>query len=262
MRSVYLHSKQEIEQFLRRNTFLHLLSIGDLDDAFWQYTTWYALKEQEQISQVALLYTGISVPAFLAVSEPPTAAMRELLQSIVDLLPRRFYAHLTADVVDALANDYRMEHRGTHHKMALLHTAYLDTVDTSNVVALAPSDAPALEALYSSYPENHFEPHMLETGYYYGIRHGADIVSVAGIHVYSPRYKVAVLGNVMTHPDHRRRGLSTAVCARLCRELLRTVDHIGLNVKADNAAAIACYERLGFVHNATFEAYICERKLS
>ena len=44
--------------FLRQNTFLHLYEIGDLDDFFWQYTTWYALKVQNQIQQLVLLYTG------------------------------------------------------------------------------------------------------------------------------------------------------------------------------------------------------------
>jgi ribosomal protein S18 acetylase RimI-like enzyme len=41
--------------------------------------------------------------------------------------------------------------------------------------------------------------------------------------------------------------------ARLCRELLATVDQIGLNVRADNAAAIACYPRLGFARGASYE---------
>ena len=36
-------------------------------------------------------------------------------------------------------------------------------------------------------------------------------------------------------------------------ELQRTVDHIGLNVKADNAAAVACYRRLGFRPVAEYE---------
>ncbi len=56
MKAICLHSKEEIEKFLRRNTFLHLYSIGDLDDFFWQYTTCYALKENQKITQLALLY--------------------------------------------------------------------------------------------------------------------------------------------------------------------------------------------------------------
>ena len=73
-----------------------------------------------------------------------------------------------------------------------------------------------LEALYqASYPDTVFSAWMVQTGWYYGIRHGQAIVSVAGVHVYSSVYKVAALGNVTTHPDWRGRGLGRAVCASL-----------------------------------------------
>jgi predicted GNAT family acetyltransferase len=88
------------------------------------------------------------------------------------------------------------------------------------------------------------------------------LVSVAGVHVYSPRYKVGVVGNVTTHPAYRGKGLGTAVCARLCRELLKTVEHIGLNVKADNASAIASYKRLGFEVVGEYEEGLLSSLLS
>jgi predicted GNAT family acetyltransferase len=87
---------------------------------------------------------------------------------------------------------------------------------------------------------------MLETKQYYGIRRFGELVSVAGVHVYSRRYRVAALGNVTTHPDYRGRGYGRIVTARVCQSLLRDIEHIGLNVKADNISAIKCYERLGF----------------
>lgn len=37
---------------------------------------------------------------------------------------------------------------------------------------------------------------MLEAGCYYGLGREGRPVSVAGVHVYSPRYRVAVLGNI------------------------------------------------------------------
>jgi predicted GNAT family acetyltransferase len=83
-------------------------------------------------------------------------------------------------------------------------------------------------------------------------------VSVAGIHIHSKRYKLAALGNIATHPDYRGQGLAKASCAKLCQELIRTVDHIGLNVKADNASAIGCYEKLGFKHIARYEECMLE----
>jgi GNAT superfamily N-acetyltransferase len=259
MKAICLHSKEEIEEFLRRNTFLHLYSIGDLDDFFWQYTTWYALKENQKITQLALLYSGLQLPTLLGLTGEPTGGMRALLQSLIPLLPRRFHAHLSGDLATVFANDYQGHSYGKHYKMALLHKARPAAIDVSNVVPLSVADLPEIKDLYRiSYPENSFDPRMVETGCYYGIRHGMHLVSIAGIHVYSPRYKVAALGNVTTHPDFRGQHLGTTVCAKLCQELLRTVDHIGLNVKADNISALSCYKGLGFECVATYEEHTFE----
>lgn len=261
MKAICLHSKQEIEQFLRHNTFLHLYAIGDLDDFFWQYTTWYALKDQQHITQVALLYSGISLPVLLGISEEPMDGMQALLQSIIHLLPKRFYGHFSGDLATVFAGDYRIQSHGPHYKMALLDKAPLEIIDTSNVVPLTIADVDEIETLYRvSYPDNSFDQRMLETGCFYGIRHGTLLVSVAGVHVYSPQYRVAALGNVATHPGYRGQHLATTACAKLCQSLLQTVDHIGLNVKADNVSAIRCYEQLGFACIATYEEYTLEQK--
>ena len=96
------------------------------------------------------------------------------------------------------------------------------------------------------YPGNWFNARMLQTKQYFGLRIENRLVSIAGIHVYSEKYKVAALGNIVTHPDYRGNGFGKAVTAGLCQSLSEHVDNIGLNVKADNAAAIALYEKLGF----------------
>jgi GNAT superfamily N-acetyltransferase len=261
VKPVCLHAKDEIETFLRGNAFLHLYAIGDLDDFFWPYTTWYAIQNQRGIEALALFYTGMPLPILLALADEPTAPLTGLLRSISHLLPRRFYAHLSGDLATVFAGDYHAEPYGLHHKMALTDPACLDSVDTSAVIPLSVADLPDVQAFYqASHPDNAFDPRMLETGCYYGIRQGTELVSVAGIHVYSPQYRVAALGNVVTRPDCRGRGLATAVCARLCRALLAHVDQIGLNVKADNAAAIACYRRLGFATVAPYGEYMFELK--
>ncbi len=261
MKVMSLHSQYEIAGFLRKNPFLHLYSLGDLDDFFWSYTTWYALKDRQQITQLALLYTGTLLPILLGLTEEPTDQMRELLQSILHLLPIRLYAHLSGDLATVFAHNYHVHLHGAHYKMGLMHKERVETIDTTRVVPLSTSDVDELEALYRlSYPGNSFDPRMLETGCYYGMRQGKELVSVAGIHVYSPRYKVAALGNVTTHSAYRGQGLATIVCAKLCQALLQTVDYIGLNVKADNLSAIHTYERLGFEYIATYEECALERK--
>jgi predicted GNAT family acetyltransferase len=80
------------------------------------------------------------------------------------------------------------------------------------------------------------------------------------VHVYSAEYRVAALGNITTHPDHRGRGLATAVTAGCCKHLLESVELIGLNVRADNAAAIRAYEKIGFEVRAVYHEWMMEPK--
>ena len=123
---------------------------------------------------------------------------------------------------------------------------------------LTPEHLSEVGQFYSeAYPGNWFEPRMLHSGQYFGIREEGKLVSVAGVHVYAPSQGVAGLGNIATHPDYRGRGLGTAVTARLCESLLESVETVGLNVVAHNQAAISCYEKLGFVPHAHYEEFQC-----
>ncbi|MET7707786.1 GNAT family N-acetyltransferase [Micromonospora sp. NPDC005413] len=106
-----------------------------------------------------------------------------------------------------------------------------------------------------AYPDNWFDARMLDTGQYLGVREGGELVAVAGVHVFSPAYRVAALGNVTTHPRWRGRGLGAAVVAALCVRLRASVTHVTLNVKADNAAAVRLYERVGFTRVADYDEW-------
>lgn len=253
-----LHDKPEIEAVLRRDPNLYNYALGDLDDFFWPYTTWPALTIEQTIKQIALLYTGTSLPVLLALSHRPME-MATLLQEITPFLPRRVYTHLSPGLISGLTQTYRSKSHGTYYKMALTAPTGFEGIDTTGVEPLTGANLAELNRLYqASYPGNWFDPRMLETGCYYGVRQAGQVVAVAGIHVYSPRFGVAALGNITTHPDFRGRGLATAVTAKLCQSLAQRVEHIGLNVRVDNATAIACYERLGFEKVATYEEWLLE----
>jgi len=244
--TVRLQDKEEIRAFFSQNIPLHLYEIGDLDEFFWPYTAWHALKDADGLKAVVLLYTETSLPVLLALAEE-SAYTRELLQSIIPSLPGRYYAHLSPGLEDVFQGSRKLVSHGRHYKMALTRTELLDVVDVSRVVSLSLTDLEELARLYEqSYPGNWFVPRMLKTNQYFGIHGPRGLVSAAGIHVYSPTYKVAALGNITTHPDFRGQGLGKAVTAKLCLSLLETVDHIGLNVQMDNGVAIRCYRELGF----------------
>jgi RimJ/RimL family protein N-acetyltransferase len=248
-----VHDREELAALLRRDPGLHAYELGDLDDFFWPYTSWFRHGDA-----VALLYHGLAVPTLIALATPREAAA--LLTGLLPMLPRRFYAHLSPGSATALSEGFDTEPYGRHLKMALTDTARLAAAEPSATEpageVLDDADLPDLLRLYAeAYPGNWFDRRMLETGHYVGVRQDGRVLAVAGVHVWSPVYRVAALGNVTTHPEVRGRGLATAAVAALCRRLLETVDVVTLNVKADNAPAIAVYERLGFTEVARYDEF-------
>jgi ribosomal protein S18 acetylase RimI-like enzyme len=253
MSVISLHHRDRIEPILRRNVFLHIYALGDLDDFFWPFTTWYTLEDAGELRAILLLYTAFETPTLMALGDPPYDPLHRLLSSARRILPPKVYAHLSPGGRAALGSDVTAQSRGPHLKMALLQPK-LDVPGVERVERMSQMDVADLRALYAvGYPANWFDPRQIETGHYYGLRVTGELVSAGGPHVYSAGQRVAALGNIVTHPAHRGRGYAAAVTARACAELKRTVDHVGLNVKADNTAAIACYSRLGFQPIAEYE---------
>lgn len=145
------------------------------------------------------------------------------------------------------------ESEGRLEEVALLYTQPRIPV----LIAIAEPPATTMAELLTAitwslpydeaYPGTWFVPRMLATGRYVGLRRDGRLACVAGVHVYSPAWRVAALGNVATLPEVRGQGLARGVCASLCRLLLADgIEAIALNVRADNVAAIASYTRLGF----------------
>lgn len=241
-----------IERFLRRNVGLHLYEIGDLDPFFAPHVRWYGWTEGEQLRAVSLLYTASSPPTLLSFSDEYPSGTRAMLSALRPRLPRHFYGHISADLLPVL-DAWSVVHRADMAKMVLRDAQRLTGFDAAGVHELGRRDADELLAFYrESYPHNWFDPRMLETGCYCGVRRDGRLISVAGIHVYSPRYRVSALGNVATLPGYRRQGFARKAVAYLCRRLLETVDVIGLNVQASNTAAMCCYANLGFVACASY----------
>jgi len=259
VKTIGLDDKHAIEAFLRRNPCLHLYGLGDLDDRFWPGTTWYARVDGGVIRAIALLYRGLALPTLLALGDEEIPHLEDLLRSILPLLPRRFYAHLSPGLAGILREHYRLDSHGQHEKMALVRPELLPFTEIPGVERLTEADQDEVLRFYArSYPGTWFEPEMLGLGPYFGMRGPAGLVSIAGAHVWSAAYRVAALGNIATHPEYRGQGYAQAVTGTLCTYLLPTADTLGMNVRSDNAPAIACYRALGFEPCACYEEYMAE----
>jgi len=139
METCSLHDKAQIEAFLRKHVYLHIYSIGDLDDFFWHNTVWYAAKDGDDVQTLVLLYTVPPVPTLHAMCEQqgPTA---ELLRSILHLLPGRFHAHLSPGLEEIFAQRGCVESAEMNYKMALRDKSRLFGVDCSQIVRLTAND--------------------------------------------------------------------------------------------------------------------------
>jgi GNAT superfamily N-acetyltransferase len=118
------------------------------------------------------------------------------------------------------------------------------------------ADVPALQALYadgdaSGEAPDFFFPSMVNDGVFYGVEEDGALVAAAGTHVLAPAEGAAAIGNVYVGRDRRGRGLGRIVTSAVLHAL-RDIETVGLNVRADNPAAIKLYEGLGFAKHCEF----------
>lgn len=127
---------------------------------------------------------------------------------------------------------------------------------TDRVTRLGARDVPALEQLYADGESTGESPDffygsMVTDGVFFGVYKGDDLIAAAGTHLVARDESAAAIGNVYVRRDRRGRGLGRAVTAAVIHELAG-IATIGLNVRADNVAAIRVYESLGFVRHCEF----------
>jgi ribosomal protein S18 acetylase RimI-like enzyme len=121
---------------------------------------------------------------------------------------------------------------------------------------LTARDVPALHTLYadgasSGESPDFFFPSMVDDGVFHGVCEGAELVAAAGTHVMAREEGAAAIGNVYVRRDRRGQGLGRLVTTAVLGELA-DVETIGLNVRADNDAAVRLYESLGFARHCEF----------
>lgn len=249
-----------IETFLRRDALIHLYEIGDLDPFFWPKTRWFGAWRGDELRALALRYAAPGLDALLLVERQDPEAARWLGAALVEVQDGAFHSHFSPGI-GPLFEGRRPRCAGVFSKMTLAAEA-AQPPRREGVRRLDARDIPALRELYAcAYPGNWFDPAMVATGQYFGGFEGGQLRAVAGIHVFAPKLKVAALGNITTHPNARGHGWGRAVTAAVCGSLRSAgISKIGLNVRADNAPAIACYTRLGFTHETDYEEWDVEAR--
>jgi len=224
--------------------------LGDLDDFHAEHCRWYAVDDGGTFEGVLLHYAGLSMPTVL--TKGTAHDVESLLIASAGDLPRRFYCHVRPEHREPFGLFYELDEMREMIRMGLDREDFQPSGESADVEPLTHRDTGAIMRLYHHYPDNFFEPAQLDTGLYFGVRDGDDLVSVAGIHVLNVKHDIAAIGNIVTHSARRTEGLATRCVGRLLDAVFERVSAVALNVQADNDAAIRCYQKFGFAERYRF----------
>lgn len=248
-----LRDRTELRRFLDVDRLLAAYAICDLEDKEFARTRWGGAYDGDRLVALALEYTGLTPqPLFvMGWSEGIEAILRDLVR------PRAAYVAVMPEALPAVESVYRLDAGPPMVRMWVDRARFRPF--PADVRRLLPSDIGELNRLYQLGFGSWLPSSAIADGVYFGIRAGGRLVAAAGTHVISRQARIAVVGNVLTHLDHRGRGHATAVTGAVTAELLRTCDQVVLNVRSDNPPALQAYRRLGYVEHVRFEERLAHR---
>ena len=208
-------------------------AIGDLEPDWMSLCEW-----RQEANTIVLLFDGLR-PRLLG-HYGDASGLASILASIGE---SRVWANIRPEFEEIFFRFYRAERCVCKRRM---HLEGFVTA-SGDAQPLFPRDLPEIESLLAEGEWVLFLPERLAGGHYFGIRRGGRLVAMAGTHLASPRYNIAALGSVFTHPGQRGQGMATICCSHVLASVRRAgIGRVVLNVEDQKAGAISVYERLGF----------------
>jgi ribosomal protein S18 acetylase RimI-like enzyme len=254
--------KGRIQKFLLQDPYLHQYEMGDLQEQLFKHIKWNAAVDGSDIKALSMLYESKD-PIFFLLEDGNIEASKQLITELASKLPEKVYCHLTKGLGSIMEGRYTFKTRDDFIKMKLTGDIFVDRgiKYPEYTYRVNRNDFEAINAFLKSInPDAFFHPAMLDTGKYFCIRKNNEILSMAGVHLYTKEFGVAVIGNVATAVTHRGKGYAGSVTASLCRDLWVEVRYVGLNVRANNTPAIKAYEKIGFQKHSEHEEVRAELK--
>lgn len=239
----------ELAHLFLRDPANHVYGLGDLDEPYWSASRWWRRGD----AAVGLVGLPDGQDIVYAVSSADIEGTRALTADLAGEIPNTLITGVP-EVAQSLRHAGRVVRwEAKHHRFWLTDLTAVPE-PPSSVEPLHEPDLDDLAALYAVDPgAAFFQPAMLATDAFVGVRDNGQLIAAAGAHIVSERYDVGALGAVFTHPAHRGQGLGAAVSAGAVRRLLRRVSTIGLNCRDDNVAARRIYESMGFVATLAYD---------
>jgi ribosomal protein S18 acetylase RimI-like enzyme len=242
-----------LRTFLERDRLFASYAICDLEDREFARTRWGIATQGSEIVAVGMEYGGLTPqPMFvMGAADGISAILREVVR------PRAAYLAARTESLPAVAQHYRVDPGPPMIRMWVDRARFQPA--PAHTERLLPVEIGELNRLYQLGFAAWLPSSAVAEGVYFGIRVNGRLVAAAGTHVISRQARLAVVGNVLTHTDHRGRGYAKAVTSAVTAELLRYCDEVVLNVRSDNPPAIAAYTHLGYLEHTRFEERLVRR---
>ncbi len=242
-----------LREFLEHDRLFAAYAICDLAEREFPRTRWGIARLDGEVVAVAMEYSGLTPQPMFVTGAPEGIAA--ILKDVVR--PRAAYVAAKAESLPAVAQHYRVEAGPEMIRMWVDRGTFQPIM--ARVERLLPVETHDLNRLYQLGFAAWLPSSAIAEGVYYGIRLNGRLVAAAGTHVVSREAGLAVVGNVLTHAEHRGHGYAKATTSAVTAELLRYCDQVVLNVRADNPPAIAAYRRLGYQEHCRFEERLVRR---
>jgi ribosomal protein S18 acetylase RimI-like enzyme len=236
-----LTDPEEIRGQLRSRIEYTAYAMGQLEPDLFARTQWFRAVGETGTGLVLHSRGGLGDATFL-LGEPGCVA------AILSIYPGRpnTYATCQPPHLEALKGVYRLANQQPMMRMGVRPRNFIPAADVGTV-RLTGLDIRKINMLYSTDGTSaYYVPEHIDSGVYRGLVVDGRLVAVAGTHVVSRQERIAVVGNVFTHPAYRGRGFATAVTSAVTESLFEFCDNVVLTVDPMNRPAVAAYDKLGY----------------
>ena len=238
---------ERVRAFFEHDRLLAAYALADLDAAEIERARWWLASRGGEPMAAALVVEALPFRPCFAMGEAEALAslfregIREPRLVVSTPPPGRL----------AVESTYRFERVERMHRMVVDVSAFRPRV-AHTVTRLDADHVEDVIDLYGHASRTYFTPERLEREIYFGIFVGTTLAAAAGTHVRSKLSGIAAVGNVLTRVSYRGRGMATSVTSAVTAASLEQHRDVVLNVRQDNTAAVAVYDRLGYRVHAPF----------